>query len=244
MNHGRIVYLPQMNYQSSFLKREYNFNPDKTYYLNDTSSAYPLGEYACWDRWLLSHHCSFLMWSLAIYAFNTKDFNKAANYLLIYDEILTYTRVINPIDYDEQVRPIMATFWPGFSAVWSYEFQLLKSMMKDLPKSETYLDLHQAFKRCHQNHLATAKSLVPQGRSLLQEIKKAGKMQPTSSESLNFVYDCVFLIQRKDISPSDLELQVLAKFKVLIDDARFLEKGSEIPLLKELFASLTTKWIQ
>ena len=241
MNHDRIVYLPQMNYQSSFLKKQYHFSPDD---LNDTSSAYPLDEYACWDRWLLSHHCSFLMWSSAIYALKTKGFHQAATYLLIYDEILTYTRIIDASDYDEQVRPMMATFWPGFSGVWSYEFQLLKSMVKDLPKSETCLPVHKAFKRCHQNHLATAKSLVPQGRSLLQEIKKAGKIQPASSESLNFVYDCLFLIQRKDVSPSDLELQVLAKFKVLIDDARSLEKSSEIPLLKELFASLTTKWIQ
>lgn len=242
MYHGRVVYLPQVHYQAKNLDEKYPLSSQLQDELQYTSDGYPLDENPCWNRCLLSHHCSFLVWSLAIHGLYQQNFGQTAQYLSVYDEILTYTRIIDPTDYDTHVRPIMATFWPGFSAVWSYEFQLLKSLMKSLPKSKACQAVHEAFKACHLNHLATAKALVPTGRSLLQEIKRAGKQQVSSAQSLNFAYDCLFLIQRKQVSVQDLELQVLAKFAALIDD-NGQQRTCDMVSTCALVDSLKRKWL-
>tara|TARA_B100001094_G_scaffold329028_1_gene390877 strand:- start:3256 stop:3990 length:735 start_codon:yes stop_codon:yes gene_type:complete len=244
MSYNRIVYLPSINYQTDFMTDQYCFSSHGVYRSDDLSEGYSFEAYPCWNLWLLSHHCSFLVWSLTIDALRKEQYSQAENYLLIYNEILTYTRVITPDAYDHEVRPIMAAFWPGFSAVWSYEFQLLKWMIKNLCKSAEHTKVHEAFKVCHINHLTTAKTLVPKGRSLLQEIKKAGKMKSESDEVLNFAYDSLFLIQRKTVSIKDLELQVIAKFKNLSKDAITLQCTAEMPYSHGLIESLEHKWLK
>lgn len=244
MSYNRIVFLPCIHYQSPTLIDQYKFSSESTCRFDELSEGYNFETYSCWNRWLLSHHCSFLVWSLAIEALREKQYGHVTEYLFVYNEVLTYTRVITPYDYDHEVRPIMAAFWPGFSAVWSYEFQLLKLMMKSLEQNADQAKVHEAFKVCHTNHLATAKALVPKGRSLLQEIKRAGKMKSDSDEVLNFAYDSLFLIQRKTVSVQDLELQAVSKFKVLLDDALDLEYLSDMPYSCHFVQSLESKWLR
>ncbi|MBL6734492.1 MAG: hypothetical protein ISP86_01245 [Shewanellaceae bacterium] len=242
MRHGRILYLPEIHGHANGADTVYalaEIDGDHEYGLD----GYNMETYSSWNRWLLSHHCSFLVWSLFIHTLPFKQ-SKPERYLWVYDEILTYTRLIDPIQYDTHIRPIMAAFWPGFSAVWSFEFQRLKSLLKLLPKNETNRPIHEAFQKCHLNHLLTAKTLVPSGRSLLQEIKRAGKEQPTSVESLRFAYDAMFLIQRTPVSREDLERQVLTKFSLLLEDAAQMLPQFNMVATQALLNNLRPKWLQ
>jgi hypothetical protein len=240
MYHGRLVYLPKI--QAQDLSALLPFDPERPVPCCLVSEGYSMDDSPSWNRWLLSHHCSFLVWSLCINALKLEQYEQAERYLNVYNEVLTYTRIISPADYAAHVRPMMAAFWPGFSAVWSFDFQQLKTLIKALPKTTSLAPLHQAFKSCHYNHLETAKALVPQGRSLLQEIKKAGQQQPSTSETLHFVYDSLFLIRRQSMTQSQLEWQVLAKFVALLADNQ-TQQGELMTHTPAMVQWLQTRWV-
>jgi hypothetical protein len=243
MRHGRVVYLPEIHWHANGIDAVYSLAEEQDIDDEYGVDGYNMETYSSWNRWLLSHHCSFLVWSLAVNTLQSKQ-SMPERYLWVYDEVLTYTRVIDPVEYDTHIRPMMAAFWPGFSAVWSFEFQKLKSFLKRLPKNEANRPIHAAFKKCHLNHLLTAKTLVPSGRSLLQEIKRAGKEQSTSVESLSFAYDAMFLIQRMPVSRADLERQVLTKFSLLLEDAAQVLPQFNMVATQALLDNLRHKWLQ
>ncbi|WP_421336869.1 hypothetical protein [Aeromonas veronii] len=178
--------------------------------------------YPSWNRWLISHHCSFLIWSIVIHKLNEREqVDEAVSLLKAYSEILSYTRLIKPIEYEREIRPFMSAFWPGFSAVWSHEFQVLKGVINSISINGTassLLKLKEVYKENHIEHMKTAKALVPEGKSLLQEIKKAGAVISTSSEELNYVYDCMFLVKRAAVSIDDLHTQLKDRLNTLLND--------------------------
>ena len=221
----RLVTLPEISRGDTIFNDKYILSDTDCLSEGEGESTYlyDFETHASWNRWLISHHCSFLLWSLTIFSLegSHKSISNATKYINCYSEILMYTRVISPEQYKSEIRPFMSSFWPGFSALWSYEFQRLKLYINHLDSSSDPQGvemLKSAFRFCHGNHMETAKTLVPGGRSLLSNIKKSGKSINTPKAELNYVYDCLFLIKRSQASMNDLLIQLDSKLDILLSD--------------------------
>jgi hypothetical protein len=183
-----------------------------------------------WNRWILSHHISFLLWALCVIEMDgivggapsvQEGVERVALCTTAYGSMLRYARLIGSQNYARSIRPVMSQFYPGFSATWSSDYQLYKQRILQLLKSpdpQISTVVRREFMDSLQDHLATAKQLVPNGPSLLQSIKNAHGKTETATKIENFVYDSLFLVSRTAVASGDLTAQLRARVRVLHED--------------------------
>jgi hypothetical protein len=228
---GRVLYLPPIS-ASNVSGHRYQLCPDSQ--LTHATKPKDIDNYfeiePNWNRWILSHHISFLMWALSVIEMDSiaadpaviiQRMERVMLCTVAYGSMFQYARLIGSDNYARSIRPVMSQFYPGFSASWSADYPLYKQRILHLmrsPHPPFGSALKTPFMRSLREHLSTAKALVPEGPSLLQGVQGAHAREASCSGLENFVYDSLFLICRTELSRDDVIGQLRARFSVLCDD--------------------------
>ncbi|WP_342234511.1 hypothetical protein [Inquilinus sp. OTU3971] len=213
---GRVLYLPPSVQTAGTKSVLYDFVENTA---SDESSwnkiqhlkedFFSIEDQVAWERWLLSHHLSFLLWLLAIDELTLCELEavdvptritrieRVGTYLNGYGAALTYARMITQEQYAQQIRPFMNQYYPGFSATWAEDYQILKRKIGIILRDDTLgRSVRASFRETVQEHIRTAQDLVPSGPSLLKEILAANSDSLPALGASHFAYDSLFLVRR------------------------------------------------
>lgn len=204
-------------------------------------------EQVYWFRWISGHQLTFGFWQALrrqlAYIARSLNQHGSADPLAIercsqlirgVSALYVYSGSCTRAVYAATIRRFMGIFHGGFSGTWAADYRGISDLVgfvcayshsthaqaqgnAHAAIARALTELKQAERESHSVHVAVAKKLVPEGRSLLGELKAHGSVVPLS-ETARFIYDSFFLVQRTAITAHDLEAAVgLRAQRVLAD---------------------------
>jgi hypothetical protein len=165
-------------------------------------------------RWVLGHHVAFGVWRMLLDLLEDMLGNEpqesateeAAWWYDRYSALLLYAGSCTPAAYDRVIRSRMEAAHPAFSGLWARDYErVLELLHKLAPPADGVLK--QAVKRNRLVHMMVAKTLVPQGESLLKEADRRAGDGATDVE--RDILDRFFLVRREPVSRGEFRANLM-----------------------------------
>lgn len=176
-----------------------------------------------WDRWVLAHHMSFMIWrliaesirqSLQDQTASARSLVQAADLFNAYTGLLLYGASCSPAHYAAVIRPRMAAAHPAFSGTWARDFEQVTALLRQSPPPAGS-ELRGAVHLNRIVHRLIAKRLVPEGASLLRE---SGHVRDAVTDEDRDLFDRVFLTTRQSVCRERFASQLSHRARVVADD--------------------------
>ncbi|MET8759946.1 L-tyrosine 3-hydroxylase [Lentzea sp. NPDC004782] len=175
------------------------------------------------QRWLLGHHVTFCVWRrLAGVLTRMREegvqevaLDEAAAWFDRYSAMFVYAGSCGESLYRTAIRPSMAAVHPAFSGVWARDFTWVRRLLHELdipPGSSLML----AIKRNRLVHMKIARTLVPEGESLLKDTgrRAADGVLPREED----LFDRYFLVDRVSVPEVGFEAHAARRAAAVVHD--------------------------
>lgn len=215
-----------------------------------------------WFRWITGHQLTFGLWQALRHqlvdvvegaefghAPTVDEVDRCTALLRSVGGMFLYTASCNRDVYSTTIRNFMRLWHPGFSGTWAADYEGLPNLLgracdlksTDAALSESLGRLRRASADCHSVHLAAAKKLVPEGGSLLRDLRSDPGSLPEAT-SVRQVYDSFFLVRRAPVTMDEFEFSITLRGKRILQDLEVngLEPSGAVPA-GEFPASLSTE---
>ncbi|MEV0688513.1 hypothetical protein AB0I35_32135 [Nocardia sp. NPDC050378] len=179
-----------------------------------------------WFRWITGHHISFILWQLianrmAGVAEGDRSGPSIARWVRGYSASLLYTSSCTREIYNSLIRPSMYRVHPGFSGTWAPDYVPLRGLFRrgKLPPvaPNEQEQLLREIGLANQVHIGVASRLVPNGRSLLQNVAAAGSLSRQPQTWATF-FDCYFITLRAQVPVQQVLTQLVRRCRAVVVD--------------------------
>jgi hypothetical protein len=179
-------------------------------------------------RWWIGHQVTFCVWRLLAESLTAIAANEhpapepVANAARLYDAysaLLCYAGSCTPEVYSRAIRAEMVRADPAFTGRWSRDYERIPALLRSVRRTRSAADISQLVTASRANqmaHIATAKRLVPNGISLLQQSTRAHDDQVTDRD--RDLLDAFFLVTRAQISRAAFTAQLSGLTALVLAD--------------------------